>query len=305
MRLRQLADFLAIVECGSIRAAARRLGVSQPAITRSLRRLETDLGAHLLQRTPQGILLTPRGRAFFGRVRVAHAELQKAQDEVKTGAVSEGTVTFGVGPTVGSLVVPRAVASFRSQYPRIQVRILEGLSQHLAPLVRDGTLDFAVGARPQDKKDSALTMKPLFTQELVIAARKGHALRAARSLKELADAEWASCVPAPFDHSPVKRLFAAAGLPAPGDAIQCESYHLLVSLVAGTATLGVLTRKLMAVPPARDSLEVINIREPLPSYSIYLLTRTGIPLGAPATALAKTVASAARRLATPDKAMTT
>ena len=303
MHLRQLADFLAIVQYGSVRAAARRLDVSQPAMTRSLRRLETDLGAQLLQRTPQGVLLTAVGRTFFERVRVAHAELQKAQDEVATGAASDGAVTFGVGPTVGYLVIPQAVASFRNRYPRMQVRILEGLAHHLAPLVRDGTLDFAVGARPLRKDDSALTLKPLFTQELVIAARKGHPLRGARSLRDLVGAEWASCVPPPFDHSPVKQLFDAARFPAPNDAIQCESYHLLVALVAGTSMLGVLTRKLMAVPPARDYLEVISVKESLPSYTIYLFTRTGIPLGGPATGLAKTIALAARQLASSNKAM--
>jgi DNA-binding transcriptional LysR family regulator len=301
MRLKQLADFLTIVECGSIRAASRLLGVSQPAITRSLRRLETDLGARLLQRTPQGILLTPRGRAFFGRVRVAHAELQKAQDEVSNSAAVEGAVTFGVGPTVGSLVVPQAITSFRAHYPGIQLRILEGFVQHLAPLVRDGTLDFAVGARPDRRDTYALTLKALFTQELVIAARKGHPLRRVRSLRDLAGAEWASLVPPRSDDTALKRLFAGAHLSAPGDAIQCESYHLLVALVAGTSTLGLLTRRLMAAPAARDCLEVINIEEPLPSYTIYLITRTGIPLGAPATALAKTVTMAARRLAILDK----
>jgi DNA-binding transcriptional LysR family regulator len=298
VRLKQLEDFLVVVECGSIRGAARALGVSQPAITRSVRRLETDLGAHLLQRTPQGIALTDCGRVFFGRVRAAHAELQKAQDEVTAGATTEGSVSFGVGPAVGSLVVPQAVASFRIQFPRIRLRIVEGFPQHVAPLVRDGTLDFGVGPRPQRKDDSTLTLKPLFTHDLVVVARKGHALRGARSLKELSGAEWASLVPPRAGQSPVKRLFASARLAAPSDVIQCDSYHLFVALIAGTSMLGLLTRKLMAERPARDCLEVINVEESLPSYTIYLFTRTGIPLGTPAAALAKAVASAARRLAT-------
>jgi DNA-binding transcriptional LysR family regulator len=302
LRLKQLEDFLAIVDSGSIRGAARVLGVSQPAITRSLRRLETDLGTQLLQRTPQGILLTERGRVFFGRVRAAHAELQKAQDELTEGSATEGSVSFGAGPTVSSLVVPQAVAGFRIQYPRVQLRIVEGFAQHLAPLVRDGTLDFGVGTRPQRKDDSMLTLKPLFTHELVIVARKGHALRGARSLRELADAGWASLVPPRSGDSPVKRLFTSARLAAPGDAIQCDSYHLFVALLSGTSMVGLLTRKLMAERPARDCLEVINVEESLPSYTIYLFTRTGIPLAAPAAALAKAVASAARRLTTAGKA---
>src|SRR5260221_9970694 len=65
MRLSQIRNFLAVVESGGIRAAARKLGVSQPAITRSVRRLETDLHARLLQRTPTGVVLTKPGRAFL------------------------------------------------------------------------------------------------------------------------------------------------------------------------------------------------------------------------------------------------
>jgi LysR family transcriptional regulator, regulator of abg operon len=218
--MKQLEDFLAVVECGSIRGAARMLGVSQPAITRSVRKLETDLGAHLLQRTPQGISLTDPGHAFFRRVRAAHTELQKAQDEATKGAASEGCVSFGVGPAVGSLVVPGAVARFRIQYPRIRLRIMEGFPQHVAPLVRDGTLDFGVGPRPQRKDTSVLTLKPLFRHELIVVARKGHALRSARSLKELSGADWANLVPPRSGESPVKRLFASVGLSAPGDVIQ-------------------------------------------------------------------------------------
>jgi LysR family transcriptional regulator, regulator of abg operon len=305
LRLKQVEDFLAVVECGSMRGAARALGVSQPAITRSVRRLETDLGANLLQRTPHGITLTECGGTFFRRVRAAHAELQKAQNEVKTGTPAEGCVSFGVGPTVGSLVVPHAVASFRIHFPRVRLQIVEGFPQHVAPLVRDGTLDFGVGPRPQRKGDSSLTLKPLFTHELAIVARKGHALRRARSLKELSGAEWASLVPSRSGQSPVTPLFASAGLAAPGNIVECDSYHLFVSLLANTSMLGLLTRKLVAERPARDCLAVIEIEEVLPSYTIYLYSRTGIPLASPAAALAKAVASAARRLAARNTPMNT
>ena len=142
----------------------------------------------------------------------------------------------------------------------------------------------------------ALTLKPLFTHELVVVARRGHALRGARSLKELSTMEWASLVPARSDGSPVKRLFTAAHLTAPAEAIHCESYHLFVSLVAQSPLLGLLTRKLMLEPPARDYLEVVNVEEALPSYTIYMFTRKGIPLGEPATALTRAVSWEARRL---------
>ena len=296
MRLRQIEDFLAVVESGGIRAAARKRGVSQPVITRSVRRLESDLGAQLVQRTPQGILLTSSGRAFFARVRVAHAELRKAEDEA-AGATAGGSVDFGVGPVAGMLVVPEAVTDFRRQFPLARVRILEGFGRQLGPLVRDGTLDFAIGARQQVKADSTLTFKPLFIHQLVVAARKGHPLRRARSLRDLAGAEWISLIPPGSEYSPVNRAFAEAGLPTPGHGIQCESYHVLVALLTVSNMLGILTSRLLSMPLAGDFLEVIPVKETLPAYTTHLIARAGIPLSRPAASMARMIVAAARRLA--------
>jgi len=294
--LRQIEDFLAVVESGGIRAAARKRGVSQPAITRSMHRLESDLGAQLVQRTPRGILLTSSGRAFFARVRVAHAELRKAADEAAGGSAG-GSVDFGVGPVAGMLIVPEAVADFRRQFPSARIRIVEGFAPQLGPLVRDGSLDFAIGARQHFKADSALTFKPLFTHQLVVAARKGHPLGGAHSLKDLAGAEWISLVPQGSDYSPLDRAFEEAGLPTPGHVIRCESYHVLVALLTASNMLGILTGRLLSIALAGDLLKVIPVRETLPAYTTHLMARAGIPLSRPAASLTRMIIMAARRLA--------
>jgi len=91
------------------------------------------------------------------------------------------------------------------------------------------------------------------------------AFRRARSLGDLTGAEWAGLIPPRSDDTPLERVFAAARLPAPGNALQRESYELFVALVVGTSTLGLVTRKRMAEPAARDCLGVINIsQEPAP-----------------------------------------
>jgi len=126
VRLTQIRDFLAVVECGGIRAAARKLGVSQPTITKSIRGLEPELHVQLLGRNARGIVPTASGCAFFARARVAQSELRKAEDEAaEVGGSSAGSVTFGVGPTFAALIVPQAVARFRRQFPRARIRIVE------------------------------------------------------------------------------------------------------------------------------------------------------------------------------------
>src|SRR5262249_51354512 len=99
VRLTQIRDFLAVFECGGIRAAARKLGVSQPTITKSVRALETELHVQLFARNARGLAPTASGRAFFARARVAHSELRKAEEEAaEAGGSATGSVDFGVGP---------------------------------------------------------------------------------------------------------------------------------------------------------------------------------------------------------------
>ena len=78
MRLNQIRDFVEVAKSGSLRAAARAVRVSQPAITKSIRQLESELGVQLLQRNARGAATTPAGKAFLARARVVQAELRKA-----------------------------------------------------------------------------------------------------------------------------------------------------------------------------------------------------------------------------------
>src|SRR5712691_10556676 len=242
MRLSQIRDFVAVVESGGIRAAARKLGVSQPAITRSVRRLEAQLHARLLQRTPTGVVLTEPGRAFLARARAAQAELRKAEEEVDQLGEKASSVAFGVSPTAAAMV-PEAITRFRQEFPQTRVHITEGLPQLLLPLVRDETLDFAICRRAVVKPDSGLAFRPLFRNDFVVVARKGHPLGKARSLVQLAEANWISLLPPDNPSGPLDRAFSLAGLPVPRQVIQCESYNTAIGLLAKTDMLGLLSRQ--------------------------------------------------------------
>ena len=85
MQLQGIENFIAIADAGSIRAVARRLGLSQPALTRSLQTLESSLGVCLMRRGVSGVSLTPEGVAFFTRAHVVQSELEKAVAEIRQG----------------------------------------------------------------------------------------------------------------------------------------------------------------------------------------------------------------------------
>jgi len=153
MRLNQIRHFVAVVEAGSLRSAAAKVGVSQPAMSKSIRQLEQELHVQLLQRNARGAALTLAGKTFLARARVIQSELRKADDDLQELRGGErGTVGFGVAPVAGMLIVPEALQHFRRSQPAADVRVVEGASGALILLVRDETLDFCISRTKEEAR---------------------------------------------------------------------------------------------------------------------------------------------------------
>lgn len=297
MRLNQIRDFIAVVEAGSMRAAAARIGVSQPAVTKSIRQLENELHTQLLQRNARGAAVTRAGKAFLARARVIQSELRKAQDDLQELRGGEqGSVAFGIAPAACMLIVPEALQLFRRSQPTADVRVIEGASTALVLLVREETLDFCVSQSPNARLDGGLQFKPLFRPPLSVVARRGHPLRGAKSLRQLAGTSWLMFYPR-GSGAMLEKMFAAAGLPLPRPVVHCESYATALSLVAKTDVLGLLSPQVVHEPWGQRYLQVIDIQESIPAPLIGLYTRSDAPLTPAAAALAQAVTATARRLA--------
>jgi LysR family transcriptional regulator of abg operon len=297
MRLQQIRHFLAVVEAGTLRGAAARLGLTQPAITKSLRHLEDRVGARLMLRTPRGVVLTPAGRKLKDRARVIEAELRRLDEELAADrGEAEGSVAFGVGPQQCTLLVPDALEHFRRQHAHARVRILEGVAPGLLGFVRDETLDFCVSMAPARKLERGLLFRPLWRPSLVVAGRKGHPLRRATSLRELSDCPWVMYFPLGVG-AMLEKAFAAAGAPLPRSIVHCESYAVALSLLAKTDTLGLLFPQVLEDPPIGGPLQQIAVRETIPSPLTGLYTRADAPMGPAAAAMAQAITATARRFA--------
>lgn len=297
MRLNQLRDFIAVVEAGSLRSAAGKVGVSQPAMSKSIRQLEEELQVQLLQRNARGAALTRAGKTFLARARVIQSELRKADDDLQELRGGErGAVGFGVAPVAGMLLVPEALQYFRRSQPAADVRVVEGASGALILLVRDETLDFCVSQSPGAIVDAGLRFKPLFRPRLAVVARRGHPLRAARRLRELAGASWLMFYP-PGSGAMLERLFASAGLSLPRPIVHCESFASALSLVAKTDVLGLLSLEMVTEVWGQRYLQAIEIEEAIPAPLIGLYMRADTPPTPAARAMMQAITMVARRLA--------
>jgi LysR family transcriptional regulator of abg operon len=279
MKLNQLRDMVAIVERGSLRAAARHLDVAQSALTRSIRELERELGSTLFERDARGMVLTPMGRLFFQRASAAVNELRRAREEMEQArGGTGGTVVAGLSimPHVGML--PGALPLFRKRFPGVVVKVIEGLYPVLESGLRDGSIDFFLGAAPTGPLAPGLVSEVLFKNTRVVFGRKGHPLAGARSLKALAQAEWLTPSLTANAADDLNTLFASFGLPPPQVKLQAHSAMSVMVALASTDLLAMLPEQWNDFALTQGALQVIRVRERLPAPDIVFVRRADLPL---------------------------
>ena len=279
MKLHHFRDVVAIAEQGSLRAAARHLHVAQPTLTRSVAELERELGAPLFDRRKRGMIVTAIGQSFVERARAILNEVRRASEEVQQ-LIDKGTGTVVVGLSIAPhlAMLPDALPPFRKRYPKVQLHIIEGFYPTLEGGLRDGSLDFYVGPKPESALPDDLMLEELFTNTRTILCRKGHPLSRARSLSELTGAEWVTTSITLNAEEELNRPFEEEGLPLPRLMMRTQSALSLIVSLTCTDLLAMAPIQWMSYLPTADSLGTIRIKEGLPAPTITLIRRSQTPL---------------------------
>ncbi|BAL94558.1 LysR family transcriptional regulator [Rubrivivax gelatinosus] len=278
LKLEQLHHLVAVVEHGSLRAASRRLGVPQPALTRSIRALERQLGAELFTRASQGMTLTELGRRFHHRASAIVHEMRRAHDELAQGGGDEhGQVVVALSILPHLLMLPRALPVFRRRYPNVRLHLIEGLFPDVEERLRTGQVDFYLGAAPRRLPAPGLRVRPLFAHPRSVVCHPGHPLREARSLELLVEAAWATTAIDYDAERDLGEIFAQYGLRPPRVMLQARTATSLVAALTGDL-LALVPMQWHQSPQFRGLLQAVPVSEPLPPVEIALLTRDGLPM---------------------------
>jgi LysR family nitrogen assimilation transcriptional regulator len=143
--LRQLRYFSQVARSGGFSPAALVLGVAQPALSRQVRALEDSLGVDLFHRTGRGVNLTHAGQMLLKRADRMLQEVQEAQEELGAlGPLASGSAVIGMPPTAGRVLTVPLMRQFRQSHPRVELRVVEGLSGDMAEWLRTGRVDVAI-----------------------------------------------------------------------------------------------------------------------------------------------------------------
>ncbi len=146
--LEPLRHFALVAQHGTFTAAARHAHVSQPALTASIKRLEAQMGARLLDRGPGGASLTAAGEALLPRARAAIAAVEEGRRAVaEVMGLTVGSVRVGAGATVCTYYLPRTLAKLRAAHPGVQILLREADPEDLLDALEAGDLDLVILAR--------------------------------------------------------------------------------------------------------------------------------------------------------------
>lgn len=248
MDLRALEHFATALRHGNLTAAAAELGLTQPALSKSIKRLEASLGVQLVERGRFGVVPTAYGEALAERARAVQAELAGASAQIAAmRGARDGHVLIGCGPTEATRLLPMAANRLARERPDIRLTVLYGLNESLMPWVRSGEIEFALSSVPAMASDPALEHEQLFVERAAVIARAGHPLAERKAVRaaDLLEYPWCLARRRELERRAFDELFLAAGLKPPDARIETTSTVLMKSVVMMSDMLTFLPRELV------------------------------------------------------------
>lgn len=277
IKLRHLVSFIETDRQGGVGPAATALGLTQPAISKSLTELEGVLGVALFDRTRRKLVLTEFGEIFLRHANAAVSALRQGMDSVGHARGVQAVVRLGALPTVEVEMVPQAVARFAAGPFVCRVRVESGPSPHLLALLRGGAIDFVVGRMPDPEIMAGLAFEHLYSESLVLAVRPGHPLvsvgqpdlRMIENFPALVPPRGAIIGPT------VEALLVASGVGRPAHEIETVSNSFGRAYALLSDAVWFISRSVVAADLERGDLVALPIDMAASHGAIGITTRAG------------------------------
>ncbi|HYZ64132.1 MAG TPA: LysR substrate-binding domain-containing protein [Acetobacteraceae bacterium] len=280
LRLHLLRAVDAIDTHRSLLKASAALGLSQPALTKSLQELEEMLQLRLFERHPRGVTATEAGAVFVRSARRILAELRRVDDEL--GALTipgGGMIALGALPVAASGILPGALTRLKAAHPAMRVRMQQGRTEELLPLLASGEIDLIVGRLYEPPLPDGLKRHPLWTEPISILARSQHPLFAAGRVTTDELGRYDLLLPTVTQRvgQEIDNLLAALGL-TPAAPLRSSSYAFIREMLHGTDLIAVVPRLMMAGDLLRGTLRVVPLPIAAPDRPAGLILAPSRPL---------------------------
>lgn len=286
LRFRHIEVFKASVRTGSMLAAGRSLGLTQPAVSKLIAELEANYGAPLLERSKRGVVVTECGAAFLRRADLILNELalgREESDAISTGVI--GNVRIGVLPVVAARIIPATLLRLLREAPGMTIQIEEGTTTALLDALKRGEVDCVAGRLDPSAVPGGLQEERIVKMPIRIVVRPGHPVAKLKKpqWQHLSRYSWI----APRVGSPVRSVidaeFASMDLPAPKVVFGSISAPLNSELLRHSDLIGVLGDDAAREYARTKQLAILPVPVTQPLPHVGLIMRLGSQTKALAT----------------------
>lgn len=272
--------FYYVAKYENLTKAATALKTSQPAVTRTIHKLEGELGCRLFTRSKTGMKLTPEGRTFYGYVAAGCAQFFKGENDLSNLiSLENGTIYISATETALHCYLFQAMEEFNSLYPNVRFKILNNSTTESVNAVKEGKVDLAfVSANLQVAKP--LRMKILRKyRDILIAGMRFEELKAGKeelSLKELVSYPWISLTAETITRRFLNEYFEKNGLTFAPD-MELATTDMILPAVRHNLGLGFIPAEFADAELKSGQVFEIKVKEKLPERNIILIYDTEYP----------------------------
>lgn len=264
MELRDIEYFAVVAQHGHLGRAAEALGLGQPALSMSLRRLEQSADAKLVKRTPKGVELTAVGAALLShvsRLRLARDDLAREVADLARGRA--GHLRIGASPSNAEVFLPEACSTLLMEAPKVTVNVAVMDNDALLPALRKGELDIAL-THTQQLAQPEVAQEIIREDEFVVYCASSHRLarRKTVTLEDLAQERWSAAISAAGAfgvlHS-LRRALEERGLPAPRITLMSDLVMFKLRAVANSDLIGLAIRGNVEAAANQLRLKILSV----------------------------------------------
>ena len=279
--------FYYVAKCGGISQAAKKLFGNQPNITRTIKKLESQLGCPLFMRTGRGMKLTAEGETLYSHVRIAVEHIETAENELAQSAnLENGTVFVAASEVALRCLLLPVLKEFRHLYPGIHIRISNHSTPQAIAELKEGTADFAVVTTPTVHAGTLTEKSVKLIRETAICSPKFSALTGKKiSLAELKEVPLISLGSDTMSYEFFSEFFKNHGELYQPD-IEAFTADQILPIVEAGLGIGFVPQEFVH---ESDNVAIIDLAEEIPMRSICLIKRTEQPLSAAARELEKMI----------------
>jgi len=187
IKFRHIQCFVEIAQERSLKLAADKLNLTQPAISKTLKELEEIIGASLMTRNRAGIVLTKQGKVFLHFAQISLASLQQGLDGVEKEGDARATLKVGALPSVAASFMPPVVREFAELAPNVMLQIMDGPHGYLIERLKLGDLDLVIGRLGRPVSMEGVSFTQLYSERVDLIVRAGHPLLEKPDVKRIVD----------------------------------------------------------------------------------------------------------------------